>query len=248
MDGRLIDWRHSLVPACLEGRAPKLPVTFDTSRRRIAESGAVLATNSFLPWARPDRRLELLGVEGLDDLTFDARCPTGVRGTPPHLDLIATGGRNVVAVTAKGPEYLLRKHSVVAAAYDSVEITSNMRPWLELLRELRGRRSDYRFVDVGSVVKLALGLARTFPSHRLHLAYLYWEPSNGASYDSFVHHRIELERLGERVAGSRVHFLFASFAELWASWDVEDARPWLRELVAQLHGRYDVAIEDVPAL
>ena len=211
------------------------------SRRRIPESGAAIALNSFLPWLRAPDRLPLAGVTGFDNLTFDARCPTGVRGTPPHLDMIAANEENVVAVTARGADYLGRKPwHVLAAAYDSVEVPSQRSgPGSTLLRSLRGKRDDLprsrcRF----GMVKFALGLGRTFPNHRLKLLYLFWEPLDAeASYDVFVHHRRDgASWLTELVAQSGVAFHAQSFDELWSEWEQAIDEPWLRELVAQLRG------------
>ena len=65
-----------------------------------------LALNSFLPWHGHMAGLRLCGTEGFTDLQFDGRCPTGVRGTPPHVDVIAAGAKGVVGACVRVYDYL----------------------------------------------------------------------------------------------------------------------------------------------
>ncbi|MCB1971331.1 MAG: hypothetical protein KDG54_13085 [Geminicoccaceae bacterium] len=248
VDGRLVDWRHSLLPVFATSEYESLLSLVDASRRRQPENGAAIALNSFLQWQRQPEGLNLAGLHGFDKLTFDARCPTGVRGTPPHMDMIAAKGSSIVAVTARGADYVLRKSSVLAAAYDSVEVSPNMRLWFDLLPALRQNHDGYRYVDVAGMLKFALGLARTFPNHDLTLLYLYWEPVDAAEHEIFTQHRSELSRLSRQVEGSAVRFVSQSFDGLWSSWIEQGDEPWLRELVAQLRGRYDLAIRSLHVL
>ena len=44
--------------------------------------------------------------------------PTGLRGTPPHLDLLALREGVAVAVTVRCIEYLSRRKAAVAPSYD----------------------------------------------------------------------------------------------------------------------------------
>lgn len=248
MDGRLIDWRSSLLPATLNCLEDRHLTTLDPGRRRVPEAGAVIALNSFLPWEQHSGDLRLADLSSVDKLTFDARCPTGVRGTPPHLDMIAARGQSIVAATARGPGYLGRRFAGLAAAYDSVEVPPAMRPWHEILPLLRQSGRTFAHVDAASLLKFALGLARTFPNHDLTLLYLYWEPSDAGQFEAFRRHRRELDDLSDRVEGSAVRLRSQTFGSLWNEWEEQPDKPWLRELVAQLRGRYDMAIGEQAAL
>jgi hypothetical protein len=61
------------------------------SKLRAAHSSAALAINTFGPWRIDPPTLQVGGVRGFHGLKFEATCPTGLGGTPPHLDLIAEG-------------------------------------------------------------------------------------------------------------------------------------------------------------
>ena len=114
MDGRLIDWRSSLLPATLNCLEDRHLTTLDPGRRRVPEAGAVIALNSFLPWEQHSGDLRLADLSSVDKLTFDARCPTGVRGTPPHLDMIAAS----VPRATRAP----MRAEVVAACENNVQL------------------------------------------------------------------------------------------------------------------------------
>jgi hypothetical protein len=74
-----------------------------------AYSSAMLAVNSFAHWRNSKQDLGLLqlgGASNFTDLQFERKLATGLRGTPPHLDVLAEGSQNVVAVESKCTEYL----------------------------------------------------------------------------------------------------------------------------------------------
>lgn len=62
-----------------------------TGRMRALHSSSALAVNFFDYWTHRDKvpLLSALGVDGknADSLEFEARFPTGLGGTPPHLDV-----------------------------------------------------------------------------------------------------------------------------------------------------------------
>ena len=120
--------------------------------------------------AAPDQ-LPLAGWVGFDAVQFEVRCPTGLRGTPPHLDLLALREGAAVAVTVRCTEYLSRRKSAVAPSYDRLlAATPALEPWHRLLQQLRAEPSAYRHVDLGGLVKYALALGRTFPDRLDHAA------------------------------------------------------------------------------
>ena len=115
----------------------------------------------------------LAGVTGFRELRFDARCPTGVRGTPPLLHLIADNEAAIVAVTARYVEYLSTRPRKLASAYDRVRPTPALAPWLRILAQLREDPGRYRYVDAAALLKHAVGLGQTFPGRPVKLAYLW---------------------------------------------------------------------------
>jgi len=241
-DGRLVDWRAGLLPSLAgldEGAARGV---FDPSRLRQPDTAGAMALNSFLPWREIPERLHFAGYGPFAELRYLARCPTGVRGTPPTLDLLATKGADLVAVAARGVDYLGHKPTRLAAAYRAVTLPDGMAGWQSLMATLEAEPGRYRHLDALALLKNAIGLARTFPGYRLALVYLFWEPE-GAEALAFHRHRAEIRNLAQTVAGSLVAFSALSFAELWAEWAAQNGEPWLRGMVSELRARYALASE-----
>ena len=156
----------------IEGIADhQLPDSIDRTRLKSPQSAAALAINSFLPWRRAPDQMPLGGWVGFDAVQFEVRCPTGLRGTPPHLDLLALREGVAVAVTVRCTEYLSRRKSAVASSYDRLlAATPALELWQGVLQQLRARPTMYRHLDLGGLVKYALALGRTFPGPLDHLA------------------------------------------------------------------------------
>jgi hypothetical protein len=228
----------------IEGIADhQLPDSIDRTRLKSPQSPAALAINSFLPWQRAPDQLPLCGWVGFDAVQFEVRCPTGLRGTPPHLDLLALREGIAVAVTVRCIEYLSRRRSPVASSYDRLlAATPALDPWQRVLQELREQPGRYRHLDPGGLVKYALALGRTFPDRSTTLLYLFWEPLNAEQFEEFRRHRAELEALRQAVEGAQVAMQAESFEALWREWAERGEPTWLSGHVARLRARYGVTI------
>jgi hypothetical protein len=241
VDGRLRAWADNLIPGIDPAELVGNGAGAGQVGWRSVDSAAMLAINSFHPWRQRHDRLPLAGEVGYQVLRSDARCPTGVRGTPPHLDLLALRADRVVAVTAQCTGYLGRKRSRLATAYQDLAVAPELVPWRAEMARLREDPLRYRHVDAASLVKLALGLGRTFPDRPVTLVYLFWEPLDADRYAAFPRHRAELAALGERVAGAGVALLPQTFMALWEGWR-GCGRTGIDTQIAHLHARYAVSL------
>ena len=221
----------------------RLPDALDRARLRQPHSAAALAVNSFLRWQTAPEQLALDRWTGFDAIQLVVRCPTGLRGTPPHLDVLALRDNAAVAVTVRCTEYLGRRRSPVAASYDRLlAATPGLDPWLRQLAQLRAAPDERQHSDLGARVKNALALGRTFPDRPTSLLYLYWEPLDAARFAEFGAHRRELADLTEAVRDARVGFASRSINSMWRDWDAQASPPWLRRHVARLRARYGVTL------
>jgi hypothetical protein len=239
--GQLADWRAGLVP----GIEPDLldNRVFDLCARLVRpDSPAALTLNSFLPWLPRMELLRLVDIDGFKELHFDARCPTGVRGTPPHIELMASGTTGVVGATVRVFDYLGRRQSKLSPAYASLSIPPALVPWTDLMRAVADQVERFHHVDVPSLVKLAIGMGRIFLNRPVRLLYLFLEPEGAAQLSPFKEHRAELARLAAATGESGVRLVPCSFHELWGEWRHGEAPPGLREIVAELSQRYAVAM------
>lgn len=239
-DGRIREPKRLLI----KGVADRVwPVALDRVRLDTPHSSMALVINSFFPWQKDIDRLLLGAKRGFDAIQFNVRCPTGLRGTPPHLDLMALRDDHVAAATVRTIEYLKRKKSSISETYDrTLAETSGMEPWRVHLDDWRAGRITYNHVDLAALVKYATALGRTFPDRSSTLVYLYWEPLDAASYDEFRHHRQELAALVAAVDGARVDIVTQSFDSLWQSWLDESGPDWIAAHVERLRSRYAVSL------
>lgn len=221
----------------------QLPNSIDRTRLRSPHSATALAVNSFLRWQGATDQLPLAGWTGFDAVQFEVRCPTGLRGTPPHLDLLALRGEAAIAVTVRCIEYLSRRKTAVAPSYDQLlAATPGLEPWRRELERLRTEPQRFRHVDSGALIKFALALGRTFPERPTTLLYLYWEPLDADQFEEFGRHREEATELADAVRDARVVFTAQSFAAMWRDWAARSAPSWLAAHVDRLRARYCVRV------
>jgi hypothetical protein len=247
-DGRLKSPAHALIADVDESPLPTGPGRLEAVRLRQAHGAAALVLNSFGRWRQHPHLLPLAGESGFRELRFDARCPTGLRGTPPLLELIAGHDGVIVAVTARCAEYLSTRPRKLTSAYAQLRPPASLSPWFDLLPSLRADPPFFRYVDAAGLLKLAVGLGRTFPDRPAKLVYLFWEPTNAQAFPAFAEHRAELACLTARVAASSVVLVAQSFEDLWSEWQALAEPDWLRGMVARLRARYSVAIAEPSGL
>lgn len=185
---------------------------------RAAHSSAALAVNTFGPWRNAPSSLQVGGVGGFGGLKFEATCPTGLRGIPPHLDLIAES-EVPVAIESKCTEWMEPKTAKFSTSYDRLKSSHGNSVWFEQIRQLRIQPNQYLFLDAAQLVKHALGLISMYGSQNVNLIYLFWEPSNAEVWAECRSHRSEAEVFAMTVANSNIRLLPMSYRDLWAEWE-----------------------------
>lgn len=211
---------------------------------RAVHSSAGLAVNCFAPFRGRIGDLWIPGTTKPDGLRFEAKCPTGLRGTPPNLDVLLDGRAGVTAIESKFTEYLSRKKSEFKPAYRKGITDDRMRQgyFAEMIR-LMDQPDGYKWLDAAQLIKHAFGLAHTFKGRKVTLLYLYWEPENSDSSTLFAEHRREIDEFADRMSGSSPTFRAISYPELWRSWCEPASTPeWLHQHVKNLRNRYLVRI------
>jgi hypothetical protein len=207
-------------------------------------TSAALVANAFTSWRGSEGSLVLCGLRGFDGpLRFEAKCPTGLQGTPPHLDVILRRGGAIVGVESKLVEpYRRRKPAEVAAAYYKLAERGDARAksrWFAAF----DRVGDFSYLDAAQLIKHFLGLANCYPDAQKTLVYLFWEPTNAKEEPAFQAHRAEIEQFADLVAGDPMCKLrWCSYAEHWLELENGDGPPWLPEHLALLRARYAVPL------
>lgn len=220
-----------------QGSGDELAVKF-----RALHSSSALAVNCFGPCKRHLSDLLLCGADGFTKLHFEKKCPIGVRGTPPNLDVLAEGADRVIAIESKFTEYLTPHAAEFSPSYETgIRDDRRETGWFREMSRLIETPRRYRWLDAAQLVKHAFGLMHCYPGRRLTLLYLYWEPLNAADYPLFEEHRRETAAFAQRTAGPQLAFEAITYNELWASWDAA-APQWLSTHLRDLRARYAVTI------
>jgi len=147
---------------------------------RSLRSSAALACNVFDPWrGRPLAALAAAcGADpGIEDLRFEATFPTGLRGTPPHLDVVLEGGGVPTAIESKFTEiYSPGRHAGFPESYFKSEALWASWPRVRALAHAPNEWSaSFGPLDAGQLVKHALGLRRAFGDGGHRLLYLWYD-------------------------------------------------------------------------
>ena len=209
---------------------------------RAVHSSSALAVNAFAPFRSRCSELTFPGSGSITGLEFERKCPHGVGGPPPNLDVLLTGPAGVVGIESKLTEPLSRHHADFSPKYrERIRDERRDSAWFREMLALEKYPKSYAWLDAAQLVKHAFGLAHTFPDGALTLLYLYWEPRNAEQLQLFVEHRAEIDTFSGRVAGSRPSFCAMSYPELWRTWS-EAPPSWLTVHLDDLRARYDVEI------
>jgi hypothetical protein len=207
------------------------------SKLCAAHSSAALVANTFGPWRTAPALLVLGGITGFRSVCFEATCPTGMGGTPPHLDLLAEGDLPV-AVESKCTEWMEPKSATFSDSYNHLRSSHGDSPWFGQMLQLREEPKRYRFLDAAQLVKHAFGLLTRYKAREVRLVYLYWEPRNSEDWEECHEHRAEAKDIAGKVERSPVRLIPMCYSELWAEWERRSITDHLR----YLRTRYDLEV------
>ena len=153
-------------------------------KAQALHSSAALALNVFEYWRqREDRRLLELGLglaSTIKSLGFEKPFTTGLRGTPPHLDVVVEHENGLVAIESKFLEPYGGKKSRApfAASYfptaGSLWLECGLPRCQELAGECQEGVTQFELLDVGQLLKHALGIGCR-GDNRVALWYLWYD-------------------------------------------------------------------------
>jgi len=206
---------------------------------RAAHSSSALAVNTFGPWRNHPERLSLRGKTGFESLQFERKCPTGLGGFPPNLDVLIEGSHLVIGVESKFLEILAPKQPKFAASYTRENLPRMEENWAAWMDEMK--KGPKQYLDAAQLVRHYLGLRNQpeFKGKKIVLLYLFWEPRNWKEFAEYRTHRKELEVFREKVKGSEIAFIWMTYPQLWKQWETLGLYP---DHVRELRKRYGLAI------
>lgn len=208
---------------------------------RAIHSSAALAANTFGRWKNDPGKLKILGQLGFESIQMEAKCPTGLKGTPPNLDVLlkSESRKVVVGVESKFLEPLTPKPPEFSGSYLSKEKEFE-KPWKSLFDEVRQWPASR--LDIAQLIKHYLGLRKQYQDGwQVYLLYIYWKPLNADVFPEYLEHERDIDRVKKIIVGggSKVQFQTMDYLQLWQSW-AEDAD--LAKHARSLQERYCVNI------
>ena len=205
---------------------------------RAIHSSAALAANTFGRWKSEPAKLEILGHSGFQSPKLEAECHTGLRGTPPNLDVLLQSPDIVIGIESKLLEPLTLTNPHFSPSYSRDNLPLCEEPWWNLLE--RVRQGPPSHLDAAQLIKHYLGLRNRFSGQKVSLLYLFWKPLNAAKIEEYARHAEELERFRAAVQDAEaVNFVAMDYLQLWDSWANNKN---LAEHASLLKSRYCVEI------
>lgn len=190
-------------------------------KMRALHSSSALAANFFDYWTDRDKAILLcaLGVDAdsAKSLHFEDQFPTGLGGTPPHLDVVITLYSGfVIAIECKFTEPLGRSTGGKPKFKPSY-FPSSGGLWTQvglpqcqrLAEELREDPRGFQYLDSGQLLKHALGLA-TKCGDKFSLYYLYYDGTGDRSKS----HKREIAHFEDRV-GDEIRFKAITYQDVF---------------------------------
>ena len=209
-----------------------------------AFSSSALAVNVFGPFRNRPNALDVIGYRGLDEACFEKTVPTGLSGTPPHLDFYASGHSIVLCIESKFLEPLWPKTAKFAESYEGAIESLAESSWANVYIGLKIDPRQFRFLDAAQLVKHYLGMRYSLTGNgkKLVLLYAYWEPKNAENLVEFRQHREEVAVLSQAVKNSAVRFVALPYKQLWNHWKSSSNWNGMRQHVTNLEDRYAFSI------
>jgi hypothetical protein len=174
------------------------------AKMRALISSSALAVNFFGFWAGRSPHSSLLAnamelPDGLLEVTFEEKCPTGLRGIPPNLDVFLRWESAVLGIESKFTEWMTPKKPRLAEfrqkylANDALWERYGL-PRCQAVAHAHGSGSlGFQHLDVAQLLKHALGLVACHgPSARL--GYVYWD-DRGTGGEAHAQELREFENL-----------------------------------------------------
>ncbi|MAS96106.1 MAG: hypothetical protein CMO55_23130 [Verrucomicrobiales bacterium] len=188
-----------------------------------AYSSSALCANVFGPARSCPGWLHFDGLHGFTEFQFEKKLVTGLGGTPPNLDFVATSPDSILAVESKFLETLGRKVPKFADSYRRAYAGCGCERLNAAYEAVAFGEVSFSSLDAAQLLKHALGIvcyrnhAGAVPSS-LYLGYVFWEPENWRDFRIFRQHREELEQFSALIERSKVEFRPLSYLDLWDSW------------------------------
>ncbi|MFA6413846.1 MAG: hypothetical protein WCW53_14240 [Syntrophales bacterium] len=189
------------------------------SKIRAIHSSSALVANTFGRWKSIPSQFTFADISGFSPPSLEAKCHSGLGGTPPNLDVLLQSSDTVFGIESKFLEPLKLTVPKFAASYSRNRLPLCEDAWWSLLERVRQWPPSH--LDAAQLIKHYLGLRKQFPDgKKVWLVYLYWRPVNVADISEYSRHAEDLEKFQSAIEGAEsIRFMALDYLELWDSWE-----------------------------
>ncbi|MEH7226504.1 hypothetical protein V7112_22120, partial [Bacillus sp. JJ1566] len=199
-------------------------------------SSSALVVNHFAYFKKNIESLNLFSFSNFSCLKFEEKLPTGLKGTPPNLDVLIKSQDYLIGVESKFLEFTVKKKVKFSDSYCKENLPFLENHWFDLIRQYQDKSM---YLDIAQLIKHSIGLLKIKDAKRPVLIYIFWEPENHNEIALFNTHRDELVRFTRKLSAIGFDFQWYSYRSLWELWDNYND---LRQLSHKLRERYSIKL------
>ena len=120
---------------------------------KAVHSSSALAVNVFAPFRARGFELILPGSGSISGLEFERKCPHGISGRSPNLDVLLTGATGVIGIESKLTEMLSRHRAVFSLKYrENIQDERREGAWFREMLCLEEDPERYDWLDAAQLV------------------------------------------------------------------------------------------------
>jgi hypothetical protein len=186
-----------------------------SSKFKALYSSSALCVNFFGYFTRHLSKFELLGEGNFKVGKFEAKLPTGLKGTAPNLDFFLENQTSIIGVESKFLEILSPKQPRFSSSYSDIFLNTLHLGLSEIMNHYRSDNSK-TYLDTSQLIKHSIGLIRRKGDKNANLIYLYWEPINANEFYEYSQHKKELVDFADRMkAISSISFYYFTYVDFY---------------------------------
>jgi hypothetical protein len=189
-----------------------------------AYSSSALCVNAFGPARECPEWLDFKGLKGFTEFAFEGKLATGLGGTPPNLDFVASSPKRILAVESKFLETLTPVIPEFAPVYEAAFQNCGCPRLHAAFTAVRSGSELFAYLDVAQLLKHALGLINLprreplMTGKALTLGFVFWEPKNRDELSPYDQLRSELARFAWLMDGGKIEFAAIDYPSIWKQW------------------------------
>ncbi|KAA6316272.1 hypothetical protein EZS27_033393 [termite gut metagenome] len=197
-----------------------------TSKFCAVHSSSALCVNNFTPFKENFKKVDFLGYSDFSEAIFEKKQPTGLIGTPPHLDFYLENNNTIIGFESKFTEYFTQKlpnHDKNLEKYYNNNILSGYLPngFNNEIIKYHICYPNKMHLDVAQLIKHTIGLLKNKNGKKAILVYIYWQPENWKDFDICKEHKKEIEEFACKIK-CFIDFRAFSYLDFWECYKKND--------------------------